>query len=145
MLLVYAGSDLISQKLWNMSFKLTSPGWRFTKCVGRGVISFHNLLTVFIWCPLITDKAKAFPWLTGHDWGVGALADAGVDGEALFLVLEKNSVIWQHPEKTRNDFVTGTNFVRRCSWILVSPCKCWELAVIAHQICCVLIAQVRYA
>ena len=71
---------------------------------GLGFISFHlsisnnNLLTVLIWCSLITDK---FPWLTGHDWGVDALhvADAGVDGEALFLVLEKNSVIWRHPEK----------------------------------------------
>ena len=76
---------------------------------------------------------KAFPWLTGHDWGVGALADAGVDGKALCLVLEKNSVIWRRPEiKNRNHFVTGTNFVRRCSWILVSPRKCLELAVIAH-------------
>ena len=76
---------------------------------------------------------KAFSWLTGHDWGVGALADAGVDGKALCLVLEKNSVIWRRPEiKNRNHFVTGTNFVRRCSWILVSPRKCLELAVIAH-------------
>ena len=45
-------------------------------------------------------------------WG----PDAGVDGKALCLVLEKNSVIWRRPEiKNRNHFVTGTNFVRRCS------------------------------
>ena len=76
---------------------------------------------------------KAFSWLTGHDWGVGALADAGVEGKALCLVLEKNSVIWRRPEiKNRNHVVTGTNFVRRCSWILVNPRKCLELAVIAH-------------
>ena len=63
------------------------------------VTIYYNLLTVLIWCSWITDKAKAFPWLTVHDWGVDALADAGVDGEALFLVLKKNSVIWRHPEK----------------------------------------------